>query len=136
MHWTRPGSALLLPLWLLMVLTVMVVPPVCGLRCLPCSHPDSPPCTDATEAQCAPLGRQKLPCGCCFVCRNNAGERCGGSWGMFGQCGTGMACTNGRCRLPKPQLVPLKPLKPDVCKETTPGATGSTFSCIGRENLH
>ncbi|KAL7638945.1 UNVERIFIED_CONTAM: hypothetical protein RMT77_010479 [Armadillidium vulgare] len=36
-------------------------------------------------------------CGCCTICAGDVGEHCGGPWGLFGNCGEGLECKQGRC---------------------------------------
>ncbi|KAK7002513.1 hypothetical protein SK128_017855 [Halocaridina rubra] len=53
-------------------------------------------CTDLDERDC-PAGISRDLCGCCAVCAGAVGEECGGPWGIYGECGSGLECHQDSC---------------------------------------
>ena len=59
-----------------------------GLSCFTC---DKSSCPILDEDKC-PHGIALDACGCCPVCAGKEGDKCGGIYQNFGQCGAGMKC--------------------------------------------
>lgn len=76
-----------------MLWTVTVVLTACavadGFSCV-CSPAE---CEEVVDEDC-PKGAGTVwdPCGCCKVCARSEGEPCGGPYGFFGTCASGLQC--------------------------------------------
>ncbi|XP_066947422.1 single insulin-like growth factor-binding domain protein-2 [Macrobrachium rosenbergii] len=57
---------------------------------------DHAKCAVLDEGDC-PVGIAHDLCGCCAVCAGALGEECGGPWGIYGECGTGLECHQESC---------------------------------------
>ncbi|KAK3879182.1 hypothetical protein Pcinc_016225 [Petrolisthes cinctipes] len=53
-------------------------------------------CTQLSVDVC-PGGTTHDLCGCCTVCAGVEGDDCGGPWGIYGECGTGLECRQDHC---------------------------------------
>ncbi|XP_014251612.1 insulin-like growth factor-binding protein 7 [Cimex lectularius] len=60
-----------------------------GFSCV-CSPSE---CEPLAEDDCPPgVGTVWDPCGCCRVCARTENEPCGGPYGFYGTCGSGLEC--------------------------------------------
>ncbi|KAK7058236.1 hypothetical protein SK128_004289, partial [Halocaridina rubra] len=77
---------------------------VVGLSCPPCEGVSCPP---VSSYNC-PLGITETQCGCCHECLQGVGERCGGSFNIYGTCSDDLTCVGdyswtvaGTCKTPE-----------------------------------
>ena len=64
----------------------VLVQSINALSCEPCYE------TRCVQPVNCTGGLVKGICGCCDVCAKTNGERCGGTWGMYGECAKGLNC--------------------------------------------
>ncbi|KAF6214662.1 hypothetical protein GE061_009405 [Apolygus lucorum] len=76
-------------MWLSTTLVFASLHLVLGFSCV-CSPSE---CEPVAEDDCPPgAGTVWDPCGCCRVCARTENEPCGGPYGFYGTCGTGLQC--------------------------------------------
>lgn len=75
----------------------LYLPIACAFSILAVAYTSSCPPFPCDQSSCPDVGdcgygMVKDPCGCCDVCGQGPGARCGGPYSILGKCGDGLVC--------------------------------------------